>query len=124
MKCSSCTSTHPPSGSKWGRETLSSLLCDYFDAGDLSEGECLQAAVDILKNNAIRVYNLDLPPTSVASLLAAVGGGEKRGLTPVEQTNGVAKRAKGNAPDGGSKLVRLLFSDSAGRRKMRVRHPT
>ena len=48
-------------GAKWGREMLSRLLCGFYDDGDLTEAETLQAGVDNLKNNAIRIYSLALP---------------------------------------------------------------
>ncbi|XP_042499937.1 protein fluG isoform X1 [Macadamia integrifolia] len=45
-------------GAKRAREVVLSVLCDACDDGDLTIPEALEAAEDIFKQNAIRMYNI------------------------------------------------------------------
>eukprot|EP00850_Spirogloea_muscicola_P001135 SM000004S15005 [mRNA] locus=s4:709686:715436:+ [translate_table: standard] len=92
---------------KCGRGALESTLCGAMDNGDLTTTEAVEAAHDILRRNAERLYMLELPaatapPPSVtfskSSTSDTVLGGQNRTST---------------------RLVRLLYVDSAGIRRVR-----
>lgn len=129
---------------KHGRACLGQALARAVRAGDLTAREALEAAADILHNNALRVYRLSarhppsqspdspsspahpLAPVPVPSTLptplepSAVGGGTvPSGAVTGGGPKGVPAGGQAQG-DGGSLLVRLLFADTSGQRRTRV----
>ncbi|KAH9327273.1 hypothetical protein KI387_007451, partial [Taxus chinensis] len=91
-------------GTKWAREVITSVLCDACDSGDLSIHEAFEAAHNILRGNAINLYNLD-EGTTKSMMFKMVA--DFRALYP-------------DAKEGKPKLIRLLWVDSSGQRRCRV----
>ena len=89
-------------GIKWARETLIHVLGESCADGDLSFKEALQAASDILGNNAIKLYKLNQKL--------------ENGITEDIEPNLVMHGDNNN----GVKYVRLLWSDGSGQRRCRV----
>eukprot|EP00897_Mesotaenium_endlicherianum_P009630 jgi/Mesen1/8696/ME000052S08122 len=127
-------------GAKWGRQILSHVLCEAYDDCDLTLPEALSAATCILRENAIKLYKLDLTnppqagssgtssirPADVAAALELPGGrpaGASRGASLPEQEcqrEGVAPQPGGEAELPSSDFVRLLFVDASGQRRVRM----
>ena len=89
-------------GIKWARETLIHVLGESCVDGDLSFKEALQAASDILGNNAIKFYKLNQKL--------------ENGRTEDIEPNLVMHGDNNN----GVKYARLLWSDGSGQRRCRV----
>ncbi|KAI3985472.1 hypothetical protein MKX01_033786 [Papaver californicum] len=92
-------------GAKRAREVVASVLRDACEAGDLTISEAVEAAQDIFKNNAIRLYKLP----------ELVGSSFPNNVTPHD-----SKTLKANVPDQGIVFVRVIFVDGSGQHRCRV----
>eukprot|EP00850_Spirogloea_muscicola_P001872 SM000007S20832 [mRNA] locus=s7:403188:408933:- [translate_table: standard] len=92
---------------KCGRGALESTLCGAMDNGDLTSTEAVEAAHDILRRNAERLYMLELPAATAPP-------------SRVTFLNSSARNAEFEGQNCSStRLVRLLYVDSAGIRRVR-----
>ncbi|KAI3974805.1 hypothetical protein MKX01_028065 [Papaver californicum] len=92
-------------GAKKAREVVASVLRDACDDGDLTISEAVEAAQDIFKNNAIRLYKLP----------ELVGFSFSNNVTPHD-----SKTLKANVPEQGIVFVRVIFVDGSGKHRCRV----
>ncbi|MCL7051037.1 hypothetical protein MKW94_016524, partial [Papaver nudicaule] len=92
-------------GAKRAREVVASVLRDACHEGDLTISEAVEAAKDIFKNNAIRLYKLH----------ELVGSSSPNNVAPHD-----SKTLKANVPEQGIVFVRVIFVDGSGQHRCRV----
>ncbi|KAI3995232.1 hypothetical protein MKX01_032034 [Papaver californicum] len=92
-------------GAKRARKVVASVLRDACDDGDLKISEAAEAAQDIFKNIAIRLYKL---PELVESSFS-------NNFTPHD-----SKTLKASVPEQGILFVQVIFVDGSGQHRCRV----
>lgn len=92
---------------KWARKVVVSVLSDACDGGDLSIQEAIEAAQNILRDNAVSFYKLN--ENSTQNMISEVG---------TSVTNSQILDLEGN--EGKPKFVRLLWVDTSGQQRCRV----
>ncbi|KAJ4977586.1 hypothetical protein NE237_008366 [Protea cynaroides] len=92
-------------GAKRAREVVLSVLCDACDEGDLTIPEALEAAEDIFKNNAIRMYNMN----------GTINPSGSENAVP----HGLAAKER-NTAHSDAVFVRIIWVDTSGKHRCRV----
>lgn len=95
-------------GVKWAREILLHVLSEACTHGDLLFEEALKAADDILRNNALSLYKLELQLQDTSQ-----GSKERASYS----YNSLARFSQS---DSSATHVRLLWVDGSGQRRCRV----
>ncbi|WCJ34437.1 glutamate-ammonia ligase catalytics glutamate-ammonia ligase [Euphorbia peplus] len=91
-------------GAKKARELVFSVLCDTCSNGDLTVAEAIKVANDILANNSVNFYNIDMSRSTF---------GLKRNISA--NSANIA-----SPPESGISFVRIIWVDASGQHRCRV----
>ena len=96
-------------GAKKSRDVVFSVLRDACIDGDLSISEAVEAVNDMFAQNALKLYNINLPTTNSTS----ISNGSPFSIIPSMNTDVVLQKD--------ARLVRIIWVDASGRHRCRVR---